>query len=129
ESVPGNEAGPLAGAAPAPDLELCLRYLAHELRNSLSATTGWVHVLRQAGVPAGLAKPIEAIERNLRLHTTQMEDLLDAVAISSGRPLAVASSIEIRPVIEQAQNDVAVLTQRRGVRIELAQTDQVFKVA
>jgi hypothetical protein len=58
-----------------------------------------------------------------------MEDLLDAVAIGNGRPLAVASAIEVAPVIEQAQNDVVGLTQRRGVRIELAQTDQVLKAA
>lgn len=125
----GDEAGKLSTAVPASDLAHCVRYLAHELRNSLSATTGWVHVLRQSGVQGGMAKAVEAIERNLRLHGTQMEDLLDAVAIGSGRTLSVASSIQCAPVIEQALTDVAVLVQRRELRIEPAQFDQALKVA
>ena len=129
ESASGDDAGKLSTAVPAPDLAPCVRYLAHELRNSLSATTGWVHVLRQSGVPAGMAKAVEAIERNLRLHGTQMEDLLDAVAIGSGRTLSVPSPIQCAAVVAQALNDVAVLAQRREIRIERAQSDQALAVA
>src|SRR6185503_5976480 len=90
---------------------------------------GWVRVLRQTGVPDGMTKAVEAIERNLNLHTTQMDDLLDAVAIGSGRPLSVASPIQIAPAIAQAQNDVAAVAQRREVRVETAQSDQAPSVA
>jgi signal transduction histidine kinase len=129
ESVHGDEGGSPSVSVPRSDLTACVRYLAHELRNSLSAATGWVRVLRQTGVPEGMTKAVEAIERNLNLHTMQMDDLLDAVAIGSGRPLSVASPIQIAPAIAQAQNDVAAVAQRREVRVEIAQSDQAPSVA
>lgn len=95
-----------------------MRHLAHELRNTLSATTGWVHVLNHAAGPTEIAKAVEAIERNLRWHGALTEDLVDAAMIAVGGPLSTKAPAKVEAVLEQSQSDVAVLAQRREVRIE-----------
>jgi nitrogen-specific signal transduction histidine kinase len=119
ESAHDDDAGSRIGGAAAPDLKLCVRHLAHELRNTLSATTGWVHVLGHSAGPAEVAKAVEAIERNLRLHGALTEDLVDAAFIAGGGSLSAKAPIEIAPVLDQARSDVGASAQRRDIRVEV----------
>lgn len=64
-----------------------LATLSHELRTPLSAIVGWAQILKlgrdisQSDVDQG----IEAIERNAKIQTQLIEDLLDVARITSGK--------------------------------------------
>lgn len=63
-----------------------LATLSHELRTPLTAILGWAQVLTsgKAG-EAELAQGLETIERNARVQTKLVEDLLDMSSIISGK--------------------------------------------
>ena len=101
-----------------------LATLSHELRSPLNAIVGWTQVLQrrraEGGVPADeLAEALAVIERNARLQTQLIADLLDVSRITSGKmrleivlidpvgPLEAA--IEgVRPAAEARQIDLAL---------------------
>ncbi len=63
-----------------------LATLSHELRTPLNAILGWSRILRST--PADLAdqlRGLETIERNARVQTQLIEDLLDMSRINSGK--------------------------------------------
>jgi len=67
--------------------------LSHELRSPLAAMLGWCAILRTAKVPAEAARAIETIERNARVQTRLVDDLLDAMRMQAG-----SLHLELAPV-------------------------------
>jgi signal transduction histidine kinase len=60
--------------------------LSHELRTPLSAILGWSQLLGQGLVePADVQEAVSSIERNARVQTQLIEDLLDMSRIISGK--------------------------------------------
>ena len=60
--------------------------LSHELRNPLNAILGWAKVLgRMPGTTPLIAQGIEAIERNSRVQSHLIADLLDFAGIRFGK--------------------------------------------
>jgi signal transduction histidine kinase/CheY-like chemotaxis protein len=62
-----------------------LATLSHELRTPLSAVLGWTQILRRKHDEATVERGIETIERNARLQSKLIDDLLDTSLIVSGR--------------------------------------------
>jgi PAS domain S-box-containing protein len=63
-----------------------LATLSHELRNPLSAILGWVTVLqRMPGITPEFVKGLDVIERNSRLQTHLISDLLDYAGMRFGK--------------------------------------------
>ncbi|HEY6454205.1 MAG TPA: response regulator [Steroidobacteraceae bacterium] len=63
-----------------------LATLSHELRNPLSAILGWVTVLqRMPNITAEFLKGLDVIERNSRLQTHLISDLLDYAGMRFGK--------------------------------------------
>jgi len=63
-----------------------LATLSHELRTPLNAILGWAQILSGRGVDAeGLAEGLATIERNARVQSQMIEDLLDLNRVLSGR--------------------------------------------
>jgi PAS domain S-box-containing protein len=80
-----------------------LATLSHELRNPLNAILGWATVLGRArDVPPALMKGIEAIERNSRLQSQMIADLLDYAGISFGKIRLIATPIDPHAVVRAA---------------------------
>lgn len=78
-----------------------LATLSHELRTPLSAILGWVYVLKRvSGESADLKKGMDAIERNARLQSKLIDELLDMSRIIAGnlrletQPLMPAAGVE-----------------------------------
>ncbi|HUP96442.1 MAG TPA: ATP-binding protein [Usitatibacter sp.] len=97
-----------------------LATLSHELRTPLSAILGWAHLLRSRESPGAeeLRKGLETIERNARMQTQLIEDLLDMSRITSGKV-----RLDIQPVmpatfIEAALETVRPAAEVRGVRLQ-----------
>jgi signal transduction histidine kinase/ActR/RegA family two-component response regulator len=67
--------------------------LSHELRSPLAAVLGWCTILRSAKAPAEAARAIDTIERNARVQTRLVDDLLDAMRMQTG-----SLHLELAPV-------------------------------
>ena len=97
-----------------------LATLSHELRTPLNAILGWAQVLRSGGTkdPQDLFKGLETIERNARVQTQLIEDLLDMSRITSGKlRLDIQATMPIA-FIEAAIETVKPSADAKGLRLE-----------
>jgi PAS domain S-box-containing protein len=118
--------------------------LSHELRSPLTAITGWAYMLRRlvatsaanshgAAERAGdgadgqpprppaedqLAKGLEVIERNARVQTQLIEDLLDMSRIVSGKIRLDVQEVDLPEVIEQALTTAEPAARAREIRLQ-----------
>ena len=85
-----------------------LATLSHELRTPLNAILGWVQILKDGARADDLSQAVPIIERNVRMQSQMIEDLLDMSRIEAGKvsldiervdlPIVVAAGIEtVRP--------------------------------
>jgi signal transduction histidine kinase/PAS domain-containing protein/ActR/RegA family two-component response regulator len=96
-----------------------LANLSHELRTPLNAILGWSQVLRRgARGEADFNKGLEAIERNARVQTQLIEDLLDMSRITSGKVRLDIQPIEPVSVIEASLETVKPAAEVKGIRLE-----------
>jgi PAS domain S-box-containing protein len=95
-----------------------LATLSHELRTPLSAILGWAHLLRMRRVgEEEMDRGLEVIERNARVQTELIEDLLDMSRIISGKMRLDIQVIDPISVIEAALETVKPAADAKGIRI------------
>lgn len=96
-----------------------LATLSHELRTPMSAILGWSQLLKREPSGSGnLQQGLEVIERNARVQTQLIEDLLDMSAIISGKVRLNIQSIDPVGFIEAALETVRPASEAKGIRIE-----------
>ncbi len=96
-----------------------LATLSHELRTPLSAILGWSQVLRRKPMEREeMLRALETIERNARVQTQLIEDLLDMSRIASGKVRLDVQPIEPVSIVEAALATVQPAAEARGIRIE-----------
>ena len=96
-----------------------LATLSHELRTPLSAILGWAQVLRRgAKSEADLQQGLETIERNARMQTQLIEDLLDMSRITAGQMRLDIQTLQPAPIIQAAIETVRPSAEANGIRIE-----------
>ncbi|MEO5676865.1 MAG: ATP-binding protein [Usitatibacter sp.] len=96
-----------------------LATLSHELRTPLSAILGWAHLLRSRPVgEAEMKKGLETIERNARMQTQLIEDLLDMSRITSGKIRLDVQPLMPSTFIESALETVRPAADAKGVRLD-----------
>jgi len=80
-----------------------LATLSHELRTPLTSVLGWSNILRGNSTDEALLnKGLEAIERNARVQTQLIDDLLEVSRIVSGKLHLDVRPVELSSVIEAA---------------------------
>jgi PAS domain S-box-containing protein len=95
-----------------------LAILSHELRTPLNAMFGWVMMLRSGTLDgATSARGLEVIERNLRLQTQLIEDLLDVSRIVSGKLRLEMCSVDLAPVIEAAIETIGPAARAKAIEL------------
>jgi PAS domain S-box-containing protein len=95
-----------------------LATLSHELRNPLSAILGWATLLgKMNGLPPQVTRAAEAIERNSRLQSQMIADLLDYAGITFGKMRLAPSTVDPYPIVRAALDIVSTSAGSR--RIEL----------
>ena len=97
-----------------------LATLSHELRTPLNAVLGWAQILRlKTGEgPDDVKRGLEAIERNARLQTQLIDDLLDMSRIISGKVRLDPHQIYPVESIEAAMETLLPTAAAKGVHIE-----------
>jgi PAS domain S-box-containing protein len=102
-----------------------LATLSHELRNPLNAMLGWATVLRRKNVtPQMLAQGLEAIDRNSRVQSHLIGDLLDFAGIRFGKMRVDFDAIPPGRAVEAAVEVVATQAHNKGVQINLHVADR-----
>ena len=97
-----------------------LATLSHELRNPLNAMLGWASVLkRKAVTPAMLEQGLDAIERNSRVQSHLIEDLLDFAGIRFGKMRVDVDAIPPARAVTAAVEVVSAQAQKKGVALNV----------
>jgi PAS domain S-box-containing protein len=95
-----------------------LATLSHELRTPLNAILGWATILRR--MPVGSdehTKGLETIERNARIQTQIIADLLDMSGIISGKVQLDVRPVDLHEVICAALDAVRPAANAKNVRL------------
>jgi signal transduction histidine kinase/ActR/RegA family two-component response regulator len=96
-----------------------LAVLSHELRTPLQAMLGWARMLTSGKLDEVAARRAgETIERNTRLQTQLIEDLLDVSRIVAGKLQLDQRPVHLVPVIEAAIEAVRAEAVAKGLHIE-----------
>ncbi|MEB3831084.1 ATP-binding response regulator [Phormidium sp. CCY1219] len=99
-----------------------LAVLSHELRSPLNAILGWATMMRARKLSdAKRAAALESIERNAKLQTQLVEDLLDTSRLLQGRMRLSVGEMSLIPTIEAAIETVRLAAQAKDIelRVEL----------
>ena len=95
--------------------------LSHELRTPLTPILGWAKLMRSAKADAPLiAQGLDAIERNARLQTRLIDDLLDVSRIVSGKLHIDKEPTDLRAIVEAAIETVREKAITGGVELDIA---------
>ena len=95
-----------------------LATLSHELRTPLTSILGWANILRGTSIDeAMLNTGLEAIERNAKVQTQLIDDLLDVSRIVSGKLHLDVRPVELSSVIEAAITVVRPAVDAKSIRL------------
>lgn len=96
-----------------------LAVLSHELRSPLNAILGWAKILRTRTLDAtSLSRALETIERNAKLQTQLIEDLLDVSRIISGKLTLRSYPTNLIPAIEAAIDTMRLAAQAKSINLQ-----------
>jgi signal transduction histidine kinase/ActR/RegA family two-component response regulator len=97
-----------------------LATLSHELRTPMTPILGWAQILlRAAHDPERVRQGAEIIERNARIQTRIIDDLLDMSRIVSGKMVLRVEEVDLSEVVHAALGTVQPAAEARGVSIDL----------
>ncbi|HKP86474.1 MAG TPA: ATP-binding protein [Blastocatellia bacterium] len=95
-----------------------LATVSHELRTPLNAISGWVQILRKNPFDQDCyTQGIERIERNVKVQTKLIEDILDVSRIITGKLYLDVSPVNLAPVIEAALESIRLAADAKGIRL------------
>jgi PAS domain S-box-containing protein len=93
--------------------------LSHELRTPLNAIVGWTSIVRHSLTESGLvAQGLEIIERNARIQTELIADLLDLSRIVSGNARVDMTPVNLVVVLGQVVQSVRPAAVERHLALE-----------
>lgn len=96
-----------------------LAILSHELRSPLNPILGWTKLLRTRKFDEQARdKALETIERNAKLQTQLIEDLLDVSRILQGKTTLNVCPVNLASTIEAAIETVCLAAQAKEIHIQ-----------
>jgi PAS domain S-box-containing protein len=101
-----------------------LAILSHELRTPLNPILGWARLLRTHKFDEqAVERALETIERNAKLQTELIEDLLDVSRILQGKMVLNVKSVGLVSVIEAALETVRLAADAKRIRLKFEIAD------
>ncbi|BAY64912.1 two-component hybrid sensor and regulator [Calothrix brevissima NIES-22] len=96
-----------------------LAILSHELRSPLNAILGWAQLLRSRNLSeAQASKGLETIERNARIQTQLIEDLLDISRMIRGKLRLNVATCNLISIINSALETVHLAAQVKEIEMQ-----------
>jgi PAS domain S-box-containing protein len=96
-----------------------LAVLSHELRSPLNPILGWSRLLLNGNLDASRTKlALATIERNAKLQSELIEDLLDVSRILQGKLSLTVSPIDLKLTIQAAIETVRLAAEAKSIAIE-----------
>ena len=96
-----------------------LATVSHELRTPLTSMLGWTYMLRSADLDeTAKVRALETIERNAKLQTQIVDDILDVSRIVTGKMHMDVQQIDLNALIESAINAVRPAAEAKEIKIE-----------
>ncbi len=106
-----------------------LAVLSHELRTPLNPILGWSKLLRSRKLDeATTTRAIETIERNAKLQTQLIEDLLDVSRILQGKLNLNICAVDLATIIKAAMETVNLSAQAKSIKIQMQLDPNVGQV-
>jgi signal transduction histidine kinase len=97
-----------------------LATLSHELRTPLTAILGWAATLKKKAVTdPGIARGLEAIERNANAQTRLIDDLLDTSRIMADKVSLELRMVVLGDLINHVKDAIRPTAERKGVDISV----------
>ena len=107
-----------------------LAVLSHELRSPLNPILGWTRLLQGGRLTeAQTSNAFVTIERNAKLQSQLIEDLLDISRIMRGKLTLNATSVSLATVVTAALETVRLAAEAKQIQIETAIDDRVQSVS
>jgi PAS domain S-box-containing protein len=95
-----------------------LATLSHELRTPLNAILGWVQMLQGSTLSDDrLAQAIDVIDRNARLQTKLIEDILDVSRIITGKLHIDRGPVSVAPLIDTVVTGIAPAAEAKDIQL------------
>ncbi len=96
-----------------------LAILSHELRSPLNPILGWSKLLQTGKLnPTKAAEALKTIERNAKLQSQLIEDLLDVSRILRGKLTLNVASVTLATTILAALETVQLAAEAKGIEIQ-----------
>lgn len=107
-----------------------LAILSHELRSPLNPILGWTQLLRSRKLDEQTTtRALATIERNAKLQTQLIEDLLDVSRILRGKLVLNITLLNLASVIEAALETVRLAAEAKDIQIKTILNSNVGKVS
>lgn len=97
-----------------------LTTLSHELRTPLNAILGWVQILKDGATKEDIAQGIPIIERNVRVQSQMIEDLLDMSRIEAGKVSLDVQRVDLAAVVAAGIETVRPAANAKEIRLTSA---------
>ena len=95
-----------------------LAMLSHELRTPMSAMIGWLDLIRTGRLtPEQQVKALETIDRNARLQTQLVNDLLDVSRIVTGKMELEPGTVEVDQALDNALQTARIAAGEKGIEL------------
>jgi PAS domain S-box-containing protein len=97
-----------------------LAIVSHELRTPLNAIMGWTHVALSAATPQPeqTRRALEVIDRNARIQTQIVSDVLDISRITSGKLLLNPAQVDAQHIVAGALESVRLSAEARKIDLQ-----------
>jgi signal transduction histidine kinase len=107
-----------------------LATLSHELRTPLNSILGWSILMQGGKLSTDREKTaLQSIERNARLQSRLIEDLLDVSRIITGKFTLDSSDIALKPVLEGAVEIIRPIAESKQIHIQYTWPDEPVYVS
>jgi len=96
-----------------------LAVLSHELRSPLNPILGWAKILQSRTLdPAKTKQALATIERNAKLQSELIEDLLDVSRILQGKLRLTVSPVDLSMIVQAAIETVRLAAEAKSIQIK-----------
>jgi signal transduction histidine kinase/CheY-like chemotaxis protein len=102
----------------------------HELRTPLNAIVGWVHVLQIGSLKDEdqRRQAVNAIDRNAKIQTRLIEDLLDVSRMIKGRVSLTVAPVDLRSIVDGAVLTLRPAAAAKAIAVDVEGADDVLPV-